>query len=95
MCVYLYVYETFVFLMFLYWCASPLCSLLGRCIFSSFLDPIIVHHSSMHYNMSVIISISPQERSLYITTLKMNGSELLFVYNNVEMVAAFVVYFFT
>ena len=49
----------------------------------------------MHYNMSVIIAISMQERSLYITTQKMNGSELLFVYNNVEMVAAFVVYLFT
>ena len=49
----------------------------------------------MHYNMSIIISISMQERSLYITTQKMNGSELLFVYDNVEMVAAFVVYFFT
>ena len=49
----------------------------------------------MHYNMSVIITFSIQERSLYITTLKMNGSELLFVYDNVEMVAAFVVYLFT
>ena len=51
----------------------------------------IFHPSSMHYNMSIIISIM-QERSPYIITLKMNGSELLFVYNNVEMVAAFVVY---
>ena len=84
-----------MFLMFLYWCASPLCSLLGRCIFLFFLYPIIVHPSSMHYNMSVIISISLQERSLYITTQKMNGSELLFVYGNVEMVAAFVVYLYT
>ena len=93
--IFLYVYETFVFLMFLYWCASPLCSVLGRCIFSLFLRPVVVHPSSMHYNMSVIIAISLQERSLYITTQKMNGSELLFVYDNVEMVAAFVVYMFT
>ena len=49
----------------------------------------------MHYYMSVIIAISMQERSLYITTLKMNGSEHLFVYDNVEIVAAFVVYMFT
>ena len=73
-------------------CTSPLCSLVGGCTFSVFLCPII---SSTHYNMSIIISIFMQERSLYITTLKMNGSELLFVYNNVEMVAAFVVYLFT
>ena len=44
----------------------------------------------MHYNMSIIIAIFMQERSLYITTQKMNGSELLFVYDNVETVAAFV-----
>ena len=49
----------------------------------------------MHYNMSVIIAISLQERLLYITTQKMNGSKLLFVYDNVEMVAAFVVFLFT
>ena len=50
----------------------------------------------MHYNMSVIIAISLQENSLYITTQKMNGSELLFVYcNGGEMVAAFVVHLFT
>ena len=73
-------------------CTSPLCSLVGGCTFSVILCPII---SSTHYNMSIIISIFMQERSLYITTLKMNGSELLFVYNNVEMVAAFVVYLFT
>ena len=42
-----------------------------------FIGPIIVHPSSMHYNMSVIIAISLQERLLYITTQKMNGSELL------------------
>ena len=63
--------------MFLYWCTSPLCSLVWRCICSLFLCPVIVHPSSMHYNMSVIIAISMQERSLYITTQKMNGSELL------------------
>ena len=40
------------------------------------------------YNMSIIISIFMQERSPYIITLKMNGSELL-----IFMVAAFVVYF--
>ena len=66
-----------MFLMFLYWCTSPLCSVLVKCIFSFFLCPIIVHPSSMHYNMSVIITFSIQERSLYITTQKMNGSELL------------------
>ena len=55
-------------------------------------QPVFFHPSSMHYNMSIIISIFMQERSPYIITLKMNGSELLFVYNNVEMVAAFVVY---
>ena len=49
----------------------------------------------MHYNMSVIIAICMQERLLCITTQKMNESELLFVYDNVEMVAAFVVYLFT
>ena len=63
--------------MFLYWCTSPLCGLLGRCIFSLFLCPLIVHPSSMYYNMSVIITFSIQERLLYITTQKMNGSELL------------------
>ena len=75
-----------------YQCTSPLCSLVGACTFSVFLCSII---SSTYYNISIIISIFIQERSLYITTLKMNGSELLFVYNNVEMVAAFVVYLFT
>ena len=74
--------------MFLYWCNSPLCSLVGRGTFSVFLCTIIVHPSLMHYNMSIIIFMQ-------ITTLKMNGSELLFVYDNVEMVAAFVVYLFT
>ena len=49
----------------------------------------------MHYNMSVIIAISLQERLLCITTQKMNGSEHLFVYDNVEMVAAFVVHLCT
>ena len=49
----------------------------------------------MHYNMSIITAIFMQERSLYITTLKMNGSELLFVYDNMEMVVVFVVYLFT
>ena len=84
-----------MYLMFLYWCTSSLCSLLGRCISSLFLCPIIFHPSSMHYNMVVIIAISLQERLLYITTQKINGSELLFVYDEVEMVAAFVVYLFT
>ena len=69
-------------------CTSPLCSLVWACTFSVFLCSII---SSTHYNMSNFM----QEWSLYITTLKMNGSELLFVYNNVEMVATFVVYLFT
>ena len=72
-------------------CLSPayqplLCGLVGR-------DVCVI--SSTHYNMSNIIYIFMQERSLYISSLKMNGSELLFVYNNVEMVAAFVVYLFT
>ena len=75
-----------------------LCGLVGRdvCVphFVSLtgVPASIFHPSSMHYNMSIIISIFMQERSPYIITLKMNGSELLFVYNNVEMVAAFVVY---
>ena len=77
---------------------SPLCGLVGRdvCVphFVSLTGVLasIFHPSSMNYNMSIIISIFMQERSPYIITLKMNGSELLFVYNNVEMVAAFVVY---
>ena len=77
---------------------SPLCGLVGRdvcvCHFVSLtgVPASIFHPSSMHYNMSIIISIFMQERSPYIITLKMNGSELLFVYNNVEMVAAFVLY---
>ena len=81
--------------MFLYWCTSPLCSLFREVHFfvvfmSSYCSSFI-----NAFNMSVIIAISLQERSLYITTQKMNGSELLFVYDNVEMVAAFVVYLFT
>ena len=79
-------------------CTSPLCGLVGRdvCLphFVSLtgVPASIFHPSSMNYNMSIIISIFMQERSPYIITLKMNGSELLFVYNNVEIVAEFVVY---
>ena len=84
-------------LIFIFLCLSapvyqPFVQSCRGCTFSVFLCPII---SSTHDNVSIIISIFMQERSLYITTLKMNGSELLFVYNNVEMVAAFVVYLFT
>ena len=52
---------------------APCAVFLGSCMF---LCPIVLHPSSMHYNMSVIIAISMQEKSLYIT-LKMNGSKLL------------------
>ena len=70
-------------------CTSPLCGLVGGALFPCFYV-VLFHQRIITYNFHFM-----QERSLYTTSLKMNGSELLFVYNNVEMVATFVVYLFT